>query len=287
MTGKIEFKRHQLGDKQFEYLRELIYKEAGINLTDAKRCLVETRIGKLMRKNNIDNYEALFRLLETDTSGDFLVLVLDSISTNHTFFFREDAHFTYLTETIIPFLVKNLGRKHIRIWSAACSSGEEPYTIAISLHELQNSYPYLDFEILATDLSTKVLSNANSGVYPIDVIEKIPTPLRKKYFQRGKDDKFNLVKVKDFIRSKVTFMRHNLLYPLPGSEKFDIVFCRNVMIYFDYVIKEKVVKNIYENVADEGFFITGHSESLSVIRHPFVTEKPTIYRKAKEVSIKA
>lgn len=287
MAGKIEFKQHALGNKEFEYLRELIYREAGINLTDAKRCLVQTRIGKLMRKNNIENYKALFRLLESDTSGDFLVLILDSISTNHTFFFREDAHFIYLTETIIPFLVKTLGRKHIRIWSAACSSGEEPYTIAITLHELKLAYPYLEFEILATDISTKVLSNANLGVYPIDVIEKIPTPLRKKYFQRGKDDKFNLVKVKDFIREKVKFSRHNLLYPLPSSEKFDIVFCRNVMIYFDYVTKEKVVKNIYENIADEGFFITGHSESLSVIRHPFVTEKPTIYRKTGEVKIKA
>lgn len=281
--GTLEFQHHFISSKEFEYLRELIYREAGINLTDAKKCLVQTRIGKLMRRQGINGYEELFRLLENDKSGDYLVEVLDSISTNHTFFFREDSHFRFLTDEIVPQLVPKDRPFQLRIWSAGCSSGEEPYSLAITLAEAFKAYPNADFRILATDLSTKVLNEAQKGVYPAETAESIPAPIKKKYFMRGKNSNSHLIRVKEEVRSKVRFMRHNLLYVLEVPDVYDIVFCRNVMIYFDYETKTKVVENIYKKIRSGGFFVTGHSESLSVIKHPFSSIKPTIYRKTQAV----
>lgn len=274
-----EFQHFEISDREFQYLRQLIYREAGINLTDAKKCLVQTRIGKLMRKNNINGYDALFRLLESDTTGNILVTVLDSISTNHTFFFREDAHFKYLIDTIVPHLLSVNSSKPIRIWSSACSSGEEPYSIAISMMEALAGKKHNGFSILASDLSTKVLQQAERGVYPFEVIEQVPLDIKRKYFQRSKKGDHPLVKVKDEVRKHVRYRRHNLLYPLTDEEPFDIVFCRNVMIYFDYETKTKVVNTLYQVVANSGWFITGHSESLSMIKHAFRMAQPTIYRK--------
>lgn len=278
--GTAEFQHFLISDREFNYLRELIYREAGINLTEAKKCLVQTRIGKLMRRNNIDGYDQLFKVLENDPQGDMLVTVLDSISTNHTFFFREDAHFSYLQDVIVPEMLAGNPSKKLALWSSACSSGEEPYSIAITLSEvLEKKFPQADYSILATDISTKVLEQAQNGVYPMEVIESIPLELKKKYFQRGRNANSDKAKVKDFLRAKIGYSRHNLLYVLDQNVTFDIVFCRNVMIYFDYQTKEKVVKNIFQKIKPGGYFITGHSESLSVIDHPFKQIKPTIYRK--------
>jgi chemotaxis protein methyltransferase CheR len=274
-----EFKHFDISDSEFTYLQKLIYREAGINLTEAKKCLVQTRIGKLMRKNHIDGYDALFRLLENDKSGDTLVIVLDAISTNHTFFFREDAHFKYLIDSIVPQLLSRPGSKPIRIWSSACSSGEEPYSIAISMLEALQGKKHNGFEILASDLSTKVLDQAAKGIYPYEVIEQIPLDLKRKYFQKAKDNAVPFVKVKDEVRRHIRYRRHNLLYPIADEQPFDVIFCRNVMIYFDYDTKTKVVNTLYNMVGLNGWFITGHSESLSMIKHPFRMVQPTIYRK--------
>lgn len=278
--GATEFQHFLISDREFNYLRELIYREAGINLTEAKKCLVQTRIGKLMRKFDINGYNELFKVLENDPQGDMLVTVLDSISTNHTFFFREDAHFSYLQDVIVPELLLPNSSKKLSIWSSACSSGEEPYSIAITLSEvMEKKYSNADYRILATDLSTKVLNEAKKGVYPMEVIESIPLELKKKYFQRGRNTNSDKARVKESLRSKIDYSRHNLLYVLDQNQEFDVVFCRNVMIYFDYQTKEKVVKNIFQKIKPGGYFITGHSESLSVIDHPFKQIKPTIYRK--------
>jgi chemotaxis protein methyltransferase CheR len=277
--ANLEFQHHFISEREFEYLRQLIYREAGINLTEGKKCLVQTRIGKLMRRQGISNYDELFRRLENDKNGDYLVAVLDSISTNHTFFFREDSHFRFLSDEIVPKLVPRDRPFQLRIWSAGCSSGEEPYSLAITLAETFKAYPKADFRILATDLSTKVLNEAQKGVYPAEIAQNIPPELKKKYFMRGKNSHSHLIRVKEEVRSKVRFMRHNLLYVLDVPDVYDIVFCRNVMIYFDYQTKTKVVENIYQKIRNGGFFVTGHSESLSVIKHPFQSIKPTIYRR--------
>jgi chemotaxis protein methyltransferase CheR len=275
----IEFKHYEISDREFKHLQQLVYREAGINLTDAKKCLVQTRVGKLMRKNNIDGYDALFAMLENDASGNVLVALLDAISTNHTFFFREDAHFKYLADHIVPWLLAHKKHMPIRIWSAACSSGEEPYSIAISMMEALENKNHSGFEILASDLSTKVLDQAAKGIYPYEMIEKIPIELKRKYFQRSKNSAAPFVRVKEEVRRCIRFKRHNLLYPITDEKPFDVIFCRNVMIYFDIETKTKVVNTLYNMVEPQGWFITGHSESLSMIKHPFRMIQPTIYRK--------
>lgn len=274
-----EFQYYEIGERDFRYLKELIYKEAGIHLTDAKRCLVQTRIGKLMRKNGIDGYKHLFNLLESETTGKTLELVLDSISTNHTFFFREDAHFSFLAEQIVPTLVKQHQNKHIKIWSAACSSGEEPYSIAITMIDALVAFPGVSFSVFSSDISVTVLDKARKGIYPYEEIQSLPDNVKRKYFQRGKSDFSDLVKVKDSVREKVTFARHNLLENLQSGENFDIIFCRNVMIYFDNPTKEKIVSLLSKRLNPNGYFINGHSESLSAIKHDLSMVRPTIYRR--------
>lgn len=274
-----EFQHFEIGERDFRYLRELIYKEAGIHLTEAKRCLVQTRIGKLMRKNNIRGYGHLFDLLETEKSGKTLELVLDSISTNHTFFFREDAHFSYLAETIVPKLVREHQKKHLKIWSAACSSGEEPYSIAITMMDALVAFPGVSFSVFSSDISVTILEKAKKAIYPYEEIQSLPEPIKRKYFQRGKGEFEELVKVKDIVKEKITFARHNLLETLQSGEFFDIIFCRNVMIYFDNPTKEKIVNLLSKRLNENGYFINGHSESLSAINHDLSMIKPTIYRR--------
>lgn len=274
------FKHYEITDDEFEYLRKLIYREAGINLTPAKKCLAQTRIGKLMRKKGIDGYKKLFQILENDKTGYQLEMVLDAISTNHTFFFREDAHFSFLNDTIIPGLQKK-GVREIEIWSAGCSSGEEPYTIAISILEAKNEGKYADvrFRIDASDISTEVLKKAKAAVYHAESIQELPYTIKKRYFRRGKDRYLQFVKVKEEVQKYVTYSRKNLLLPNDDPKKYHIVFCRNVMIYFDRETKEKVVANLYDKLHPGGYLITGHSESLNGITHKLLQEKPTIYRK--------
>lgn len=275
-----QFKHFEISDDEFEYLRKLIYREAGINLTPAKKCLAQTRIGKLMRRRGIDGFQKLFEVLESDRSGIELETVLDAISTNHTFFFREDTHFTYLNSFIIPEF-QDRGYTNLKFWSAGCSSGEEPYTIAISILESKNKNKLnrLSFDIYASDISTEVLKKARTGVYHIETAENLPYEIKKKYFKKGKGRHANFVKVKDDVRQFIRFDRDNLLQLQPGDTKYHIIFCRNVMIYFDKETKERVVKNLTDRLEKNGYLITGHSESLNGISHKLTSVKPTIYKK--------
>ena len=272
------FRHFEIEDDEFDYLRNLIYREAGINLTPAKKCLVQTRVGKLMRRRSIDGYPQLFKMLRNDDTGQELTNLIDVITTNHTYFFREEEHFNYLAGTIIPELIAGKHNKHIRIWSAGCSSGEEPYSIAIVLKEQVDTKEDWTFEIFATDLSTETLFTAEKGIYEAETIKKLPLESKRKYFRKGKNRFGNLVKVKGNIRQLITFRRQNLLKEPPSVPDFDIIFCRNVMIYFDHQTKEKVIDKISKKLKPDGYFITGHSESLNTIEHPFTMAKPTIYK---------
>lgn len=278
MANRFQFQTFEISDDEFEYFRDLIYREAGINLTPAKRCLVQTRIGKLMRRSGINGYQELFDILENDTSGEQLVRVLDAICTNHTYFFRESEHFEYLEEQILPELIKNKRDRTIRIWSAGCSSGEEPYSLAITLSEFFKSRPNWNTYILATDLSSKVLNTAKNGIYDYEEIRHLSPEIKKRYFMKGKGQFGNLIKVKESLTRNIRFLRHNLLDELESEVNFDIIFCRNVMIYFDLDTKKKVVDRLSEKLKKDGYFISGHSESLNMIEHNFKMIKPTIYR---------
>jgi chemotaxis protein methyltransferase CheR len=260
-------------DSEFEYFRDLVYKESGINLTPNKKCLVQTRISKLSKKINFHSYEELFAMLKDDKQGVLLVHVLDSISTNHTFFFRENDHFTYLNEKILPELKASQIKP--KIWSAASSSGEEPYTLAITLQEF---FGKPNYTMLCSDISTRMLKQAQNGVYPENSIKEISLDLKRKYFQKGTGKTNGLVKTKDILRQNMTFKRHNLLEPLSDNVKFDIIFCRNVMIYFDNETKQKVIDLLSPKLSNGGYLIIGHSESLNATTHSLKMVKPTIYK---------
>lgn len=263
-----------INDKEFQYFRDMIYRESGINLTPNKKCLVQTRISKLGRKVGFESFKQLFDMLEDDREGALLVHVLDSISTNHTFFFREIEHFNYLNQVILPELAA-AGNKNPNIWSAASSSGEEPYSLAITLQEFFKGPSY---SMLCSDISTRILKQAERGIYAINSIKDISLDLKRKYFQKGTGKSEGLVKVKELLKRNMEFRRHNLLEVLSENRMFDIIFCRNVMIYFDNETKQRVVDNLTKRLKTGGYLIIGHSESLNANKHTMRMVKPTIYK---------
>jgi chemotaxis protein methyltransferase CheR len=247
-------------EKQFKKLRHLVYDQCGINLKDGKQQLLSSRLSKRLRRTGIDSIDEYMKVLQTDNQE--MVLFLDAISTNHTFFFREKHHF------------KHLRKGHLNIWSAASSSGEEPYGIAIDCLE-KGFRP----TILATDISTNVLQLGEKGIYPVERANGVALPLLQKYFQKGTGKWNGYIRVKNNLKSMVTFKRFNLISdPLPSRE-FDVVFCRNVLIYFDNVVKTKVVNKLYDALKWNGYFIVGGAESLNNINHKYKYIEPSIYIK--------
>lgn len=266
---------YKLSDQQFSLLRKIIYETAGIHLNDSKKELVHARLSKVLRRRGIGNFSEYLKVLRGDGSGDELILLLDAISTNVTHFFREESHFDFLVQTI-PDRGRNGG---LRIWSAGCASGEEPYSIAIMLREhvltVNSPKPY----ILATDLSKRILETAKNGIYPLKAVENVDYPILKKYFLRGANNSAGNVKIKSVVADMVDFYRLNLIESFEFDHGFDVIFCRNVMIYFDVPTRQHVVTRLVENLNPGGYLITGHSESLNGINHSLQYLQPTIYRK--------
>jgi chemotaxis protein methyltransferase CheR len=250
----------QIKPRHFKRFSELVYQECGINLHDGKEPLLTARLAKRLRKTGIDSVEEYLQRLESDHKE--LRSFLDVISTNHTYFFREKQHFEVLHN------------RHRNIWCAACSSGEEPYSLAITCLE-KGFRPH----ILASDISTDVLRTAQRGIYPAEKAKQIDCNLLKKYFQKGFGRQAGRIRVKPEVRKAVTFNRHNLLSDPPPPQEFEVIFCRNALIYFDRSIKEKVVDKLYKVLRPNGYFIVGGAESLSNISHKFKYFKPSIYRK--------
>ena len=250
----------ELTNNQYKQFSNLVYHECGINLHDGKQQLLKARLAKRLRKTGIHSAAAYLKILENDDQE--LIAFLDAISTNHTFFFRESQHFEILE------------KGHLNIWSAPSSSGEEPYSIAIDCLE-KGFRP----TILATDISTNVLRIGQKGIYPIDRAKNVAPHLLRKYFQKGTGRWDGYIRVKNALKTMVTFERFNLLSdPLPSRE-FDVVFCRNVLIYFDNNVKTEVVNKLYEAVKWNGYFVIGGAESLNSIKHRFQYVRPSIYRK--------
>ena len=249
-------------DKQFKKFSQLVYDQCGINLQDGKQQLLNARLSKRLRKTGINSIDDYLKVLEVDDQE--LILFLDAISTNHTFFFRESHHF------------KCLQKEHLNIWSAASSSGEEPYSVAIDCLE-KGFRP----TILATDISTHVLRLGQMGVYPNERTNDVAPHLLKKYFQKGAGKWDGHIKVKDKLKRMVTFNRFNLISdPLPSRE-FDVIFCRNVLIYFDNIIKTDVVNKLYNALKWNGYFIIGGAESLNNLNHKYTYIEPSIYMKVR------
>ena len=270
----------ELKQTDFQKISRLIYDQSGISLNEGKKELVKSRLGKRLKEGNFTSFSDYYRYITTEEGQNELILMLDSISTNLTYFFRESAHFDEL-QSILPAMMddKVLGRhRKLQIWSAACSSGEEPYSLGIFAKELLAEKASA-ISILATDISTRVLKIAVQGIFSKDQIRNVPDPILKKYFQYGSGKREGFYRVKEDIRNMVRFQRFNLMTPPPAGFISDIIFCRNVMIYFDKPTQEKVVNRLYKTLNEGGYLFIGHSENLTGLNHAFKYIGPSIYQK--------
>ncbi|NDG72533.1 MAG: protein-glutamate O-methyltransferase CheR, partial [Proteobacteria bacterium] len=235
-----------------------------------------------LRSIGLSSFDEYCAVLRSPQSQDEIEELLDLISTNHTRFYREPDHFDYLIAKILPPLIPTLMARHspLRVWSAASSSGEEPYTLAIVLSEFLRAFPAVDWQICASDISKRVLTAAKQGVYRMDAVEPVPPDLLKRYFQKGFGAQEGKCRVRSELRDKVRYERINLFqheYPIPLQQH--VIFCRNVMIYFDIQSREQAVKRMSHYLAPGGFLIVGHSESLMGINHGLKSIRQGIYQK--------
>jgi chemotaxis protein methyltransferase CheR len=262
-----------------------VYEHCGINLHVGKKELIRARLAKRLRHGNFKSFsDYLKHVLEDKTGKEFSILI-DSISTNLTSFFREGQHFEFLRSRFIPSLLEQKAKSHnfrIRAWSAGCSSGEEPYSIAITLLDAVQGRGRWDIKILATDISTSILETAQRGVYDKQRIEPVSPMQRQKYLMTSHTaDKQKAFEVSKSLKDVVIFKYLNLMedWPINPSGGIDFIFCRNVMIYFDKRTQEKLVNRYWNVLAPKGILFTGHSESLTGIEHKFKYIQPTIYMK--------
>ncbi|MBW2108107.1 MAG: protein-glutamate O-methyltransferase CheR [Deltaproteobacteria bacterium] len=270
----------ELSDRDFRRFSALVYGKCGIELHAGKKALVRARLSKRLRERGFESFRAYYQFVTKDDSGDELVRMLDAISTNLTSFFREERHFDFLKKTVFPSWMAGNGRyQRIRVWSAGCSSGEEPYSLAICMKEYFGDFLPNDTKILATDISTQVLARARSGIYAGERLDKIPAAMLRKYFQKGYGNQEGNFRVKQPVRDMISFQRLNLMEPFCFQDPFAFIFCRNVMIYFNKQTQEELVNKFYDCLADGGYLIIGHSESLTGIANGFRYVQPTIYQK--------
>jgi chemotaxis protein methyltransferase CheR len=266
----------------FDRLRELIYAESGINLSRDKRTMLEIRLRRRLHSLQLSSYtEYCEYVFAPGRKEQELVHLLDAVSTNKTDFFREAEHFDYLVSRALPDLATCYGaaRKSF-VWSAGCSTGEEPYTLAIVLSEHAQSHPGFRFNLLATDISTAVLDKARMGIFKSETVKPVPLNLRQKYFMRSREPGSDLVRLVPEIRALIDFRRVNLMAPnfdLP--EPPEIIFCRNVIIYFDRPTQIRLLDKLTRCLVPGGYFFSGHSESLQNMGLPLVSAGPAVYRK--------
>ena len=268
-------------DKDFEKVRNLVKSHTGISLSDAKKDMVYSRLSRRLRSLELEKFSDYCSLVEGG-DDDELIKFTNAITTNLTAFFREDHHFQYLAKTVVPELMKsNIKDRRIRVWSAGCSTGEEPYSLAIALKECIPSFDSWDVKILATDLDSDVLQTAKNGVYKSERIEGLTSARKRNWFLKGKGDNEGTVRVRPELQEMITFKQLNLLREWPTKGPFDFIFCRNVVIYFDKDT-QKVLFDRYANVlkSNSHLFI-GHSESLFKVSDRFSLLGQTIYKKTK------
>lgn len=273
-----------LSSKDFQRLSEFIYDELGIKMPETKRSMLTGRLGKRLRALALPSFGAYCDFLfSSEGVEQEMVHLINAVTTNKTDFFREPSHFDYLTGQALPELRRcgllTAGRK-LKLWSAGCSTGEEPYTLAMVLAELQAKSPGFGFDILATDISTRVLEVARRAVYPLERIEPVPSALRGKYLLKNRDRNNPMVRIVPELRSRVSFGRLNFMAETFGlREPVDIIFCRNVIIYFDKPTQERLMVKFCRHLRTGGYLFLGHSESLHGYDVPLDQVAPTVYRK--------
>ncbi len=263
-----------LTDRDMQRIAALVYERSGIGLHEGKRPLVVARLQKRLRALSLDTFSKYLKYLEQDSSGDELTLLLDSIATNHTYFFREEQHFRILAEKVVPEMRKN--RRPLDIWCAASSTGEEPYTIGMTLSDLD---PPMDFRMVASDISTKALRAASAAVYKMPAVEKLPIDTLRKYFEKGMGEAAGFARVRKELRSKIQFRQINLLHDdWPVRGPLVAIFCRNVMIYFDKDTQRNILQKFAPLLHGDGLLFVGHSENLHHSADLFRSCQKTVYR---------
>ena len=268
-------------NEEFQDIARLVYTRFGINLTDKKVTLVKGRLNKIIRSKGYTSFGQYYDAVLNDSSGAELLQLIDKISTNHTYFYREKDHFSLMRERILSEMLERLpggDLNELRLWCAGCSSGEEPYTLAMELSEFARaSKPLNSAVILATDISLTALENARRGEYVAERVREVPPEYQKRYFSRTPE---GLYRVNDDLRKRILYKRLNLMresYPFKG--KFHIIFCRNVMIYFDKPTKDRLVERFSEHLHPGGYLFIGHSESLGRDLASFQYVQPALYQK--------
>jgi chemotaxis protein methyltransferase CheR len=276
--------RAVMSSEDFKKLSSFIYQEYGIKMPEVKKTMLQSRLHKRLRELNMTSYKDYVNyVFSKEGQQTEIIHMIDMVSTNKTDFFREPVHFDFLHNTVLPELLNsNKSNRYLKIWSAGCSSGEEPYTIAMSLSEfiIQNPLLNFDYNILATDISTRMLKSAADAIYKEGRVEVLPVTLKKRYLLKSKDRNNPTVRIVPELRHKVNFQRLNFMdthYNVP--ENFDIIFCRNVLIYFDRDTQEKVINKLCTKLKPNGYFFLGHSESITNFNVPLKQLKPTIFKR--------
>lgn len=271
---------------EFRQLREFIQKNYGVKMPDEKKSFLESRLLKRLRALNLNDYTEYCKYLFSEQGQhEELARMIDLVTTHKTDFFREPAHFDFLVQKAVPALIRRQGagvQRKLMVWSAGCSTGEEPYTIAMTLMEFARSYPGLgfDFFILGTDVSEGVLEEAQTAIYTEEQALPISMELKKRYLLKSRDRSKNLVRIAPELRSRVAFRPLNFLEKdFKLRENMDIIFCRNVVIYFDRPTQQTLVNRFYNHLNPYGFLFMGHSETLNGLDTPFNAVGPTIYQK--------
>jgi chemotaxis protein methyltransferase CheR len=270
-----------LQEREFEKICKLAYDHFGLDLSHGKQGLVQARLGKDLRALSLTSFQQYLDHVLADSSGAALTSMVDRLTTNHTSFFREPRHFDMLRHTIFPALRL---RSRIDIWSAACSSGEEPYSIAMTMLETSREEALSKVSILASDISTRVLQHARAAVYSKQRCDGIPDELRKRYMLRGQRTREGDLRFKNEVRGMIRFEHLNLMEQLPAGYTCSVIFCRNIMIYFDKPTQQHLVQRLSTHLEPGGYLFIGHSESLNAIAHPLEYLSPATYRKPGSAS---
>lgn len=268
-------------DRDLAAIVRMVYETSGITLHAGKRALVSARLQRRLRHHGVATFRDYVKLLQCDVTGEELTAMLDAITTNHTAFFREPQHFDFLSSTVLPPLRERGRGAPILGWSAACSTGEEAYTLAITASQAIGDEAPRRVRLLASDISTRAIARAAGGVYRAERTADMPRHLVLKYFQRPRTPQPGVLQVTPTVRQMIDFRRLNLLHPAPPGPPFDFIFCRNVMIYFDRAAQQRVVDTLEARLAHGGYLFLSHSESLNGLRHHLKWVAPAIYRRAE------
>lgn len=282
--SSLSFQQKTLSEAEFKKIAAYIEKNVGIKMPPEKRLMMQSRLSSRLKALHLDSYKQYIDYVFSgkDRDNHEIIMMIDAMTTNLTEFFREPQHFDFMKSTVLPQYAAQ-GRNQIKIWSAGCSTGQEPYTLSMVMASYIKNNPLSsirDYSVLATDISTKVLDKASSAIYPMDAVKGIPQEIMHQYFLKGKNPANPAVRLKQDIRSHVNFMRLNFMDDDYGfRDTLQIIFCRNVLIYFDKQNQEKVIRQFLRYLEPGGYLFLGHSETIFGMTLPFKTVAPTVFQR--------